>query len=112
MRIFAPVNEIEGREVFFFFYIAMEKNKFQEVVNAAALERGCVVADIQWDDDDNVFEVTIDKPQGDVDLGDCEFVHRAVLAAFDRNVEDYSLTVGSLGIDADEADELLKTINE
>lgn len=49
------MNEIEGREVFFFFYIAMEKNKFQEVVNAAAQGRGCVVADIQWDDDDNVF---------------------------------------------------------
>ena len=106
------MNEIEGREVFFFFYETMDRNRFQEVVDASAQEHGCVVVDIRWDDDDNVFEVTIDKPQGAVDLEDCEFVHRAVLATFDRNVEDYSLTVGSLGIDAEEADELLKTIND
>ena len=49
---------------------------------------------------------------GDVQLADCEHVHRAILAAFDRNIEDYSLTVGSVGIDAEEADEMLKTINE
>lgn len=103
---------MEGREVFFFFYSDMDRIKFQKVVESAAQERGCVVADIRWDDDDNVFEVVIDKPEGDVDLGDCEFVHRTVLSEFDRNVEDYSLTVGSLGIDAEEADELLKTMNE
>ena len=34
-------------------------------------------------------------------------MHRAVLAAFDRNVEDYALTVGSVGISAEEADALL-----
>ncbi|MCQ2182081.1 MAG: ribosome maturation factor RimP [Bacteroidales bacterium] len=90
----------------------MDRNKFQEIVEKAARERGCIIVEVKWDDDDNVFDVTVDKPQGDVDLEDCECVHRAVLAAFDRNVEDYSLTVGSLGIDAAEADELLKTINE
>ena len=90
----------------------MEKDLFYQVVEKAAGERGLVVADIQFDDDDNVFEVTIDKPEADVDLADCEYVHRAVLAAFDRDVEDYSLTVTSLGIDAAEADELLKQTNE
>jgi len=35
-----------------------------------------------------------------------------VLAAFDRDVEDYALTVGSLGISREEADEILKTIKE
>ena len=90
----------------------MEKDLFYQVVEKAARERGLVVADIQFDDDDNVFEVTIDKPEADVDLADCEYVHRAVLAAFDRNVEDYALTVGSVGIDAAEADEMLKSINE
>jgi len=90
----------------------MDRNRFQEIVEKSAQERGCVLVEIQWDDDDNVFDVTIDKAHGDVALEDCEYVHRAVLAAFDRNVEDYSLTVGSAGIDAEEADELLKTINE
>lgn len=107
------MNEIEGREVFFFYYHRlMDKNRFQEIVEKSAQERGCSVVGIEWNDDDNIFDVTIDKADGDVSLEDCEHVHRAVLSAFDRNVEDYSLTVGSLGIAPEEADEMLKTINE
>ena len=91
----------------------MDRNLFDSVIGKAATERGCTVVDVKFDDDENVFEVTIDKEGGaDVELSDCEFVHRAVLAAFDRDVEDYSLTVTSLGIDAAEADEMLKSDNE
>ena len=90
----------------------MEKELFYKVVETAAADRGLQVAGIAFDDDDNVFEVTIDRPDADVDLADCEYVHRAVLAAFDRDVEDYSLTVMSAGIDAAEADEMLKSTNE
>ena len=94
------------------FLLDMDRKEFENVVETAVRERGCTLVDIMFNDDDNVFEVTIDKPDADVDLADCEYVHRAVLAAFDRNVEDYALTVGSVGIDAAEADEMLKTINE
>lgn len=90
----------------------MERDKFQKVVEDAARERGCVLVDIDFNDDDNVFEVTIDKEDGCVDLTDCEFVHRAVLAAFNRDVEDYALTVGSVGLESGEADKLLETIKE
>ena len=90
----------------------MEKNEFYAVVEEAVSQRGLVLAGIDFDDDDNVFTVTIDKDGGDVELADCEFVHRAVLAAFDRDVEDYSLTVTSVGIDAAEADEILKSTKE
>ena len=90
----------------------MQRQEFEKTVLEAAAQRGCEVVAIDFNDDDNIFEVTLDKPSGDVSLEDCETVHRAVLAAFDRNVEDYALTVGSLGIDAAEADELLKTIEE
>ena len=90
----------------------MDLVKFREVVRMAADERGCEIVDLMLNDDDNVFEVVIDRKDGNVDLGDCEYVHRAVLAAFDRNIEDYALTVGSAGIDAAEADKMLKTINE
>ena len=90
----------------------MDLVKFREVVRMAVDERGCEIVDLMLNDDDNVFEVVIDRKDGNVDLGDCEYVHRAVLAAFDRNIEDYALTVGSAGIDAAEADEMLKTINE
>ena len=91
----------------------MDRKEFENVVEKAALERGCSVVDIMFNDDDNVFEVTLDKAgDADVTLDDCEHVHRAVLSAFDRNVEDYALTVGSAGIDAAEADEILNTIKE
>ena len=95
-----------------FFFIDMDRQEFEKVVEKAVAERGCSLVDIVFNDDDNVFEVTIDKAGADVGLADCEYVHRAVLAAFDRNVEDYALTVGSVGIDAAEADEMLKDINE
>ena len=110
--IFADVNGIGAARFLSFVYGIMEKELFYKVVETAAAERGLVVADIKFDDDDNVFEVTIDRPEADVDLADCEYVHRAVLTAFDRDVEDYSLTVSSVGIDAAEADEMLKSTNE
>lgn len=90
----------------------MDLLKFKKVVETAALERGCRVADMSLNDDDNVFEVIIDKDVDGVDLSDCEHVHRAVLSTFDRNIEDYALTVSSAGIDAAEADELLNTAKE
>ena len=90
----------------------MEKNELLKVLDKAVQERGCSLVDLEFDDDDNVFVVTIDKEDSDVDITDCEYVHRAVLAAFDRNIEDYSLTVSSLGISPEEADELLKDSDE
>ena len=95
-----------------FFFITMDRTEFEKVVEKAVAERGCSLVDIMFNDGDNVFEVTIDKADADVELADCEYVHRAVLTAFDRNIEDYALTVGSVGIDAAEADEMLQTIKD
>ena len=95
-----------------FFFITMDRTEFEKVVEKAVAERGCSLVDIMFNDDDNVFEVTIDKADADVELADCEYVHRAVLAAFDRNIEDYALTVGSAGISGAEADALLKEMEE
>ena len=89
----------------------MEKTELQPVLEKAAAERSCRIVEIIADDDNN-FDVTIDKDGGAVNLGDCEYVHRAVLAAFDRDVEDYALTVGSAGISGAEADALLKDMEE
>ena len=88
----------------------MQRNEFENVVKKAAAERGCELVAIDFNDDDNVFDVTIDKAGEPVALDDCEYVHRAVLAAFDRDVEDYALTVGSVGINAQDADEMLKNL--
>lgn len=90
----------------------MDRNEFQKVLDSAVQERGCNIVEVKFNDDDNDFEVIIDRQDGGVDLEDCEYVHRAVLAAFDRNVEDYSLTVSSRGIGSEEADKLLKTLKD
>ena len=95
-----------------FFFITMDRTEFEKVVEKAVAERGCSLVDIMFNDDDNVFEVTIDKADADVELADCEYVHRAVLAAFDRDVEDYALTVGSAVLSGAEADALPKEMEE
>ncbi len=89
----------------------MNKEELLSVLQKAAQERGCCVFALDFNDDDNVFDVTIDKEDG-VSLDDCEYVHRAVLSAFDRDVEDYALTVGSRGIDAESADKILSEMKE
>ncbi|MDR1680430.1 MAG: ribosome assembly cofactor RimP [Prevotellaceae bacterium] len=47
---------------------------------------------------DNVVEVVIDGPQG-VNLDQCVALSNRINAAFDRNVEDFELTVSSAGLD-------------
>ena len=90
----------------------MNRSEFESVLLKAAAQRGCKVVDLMFDDDENVFEVTIDREESPVDIEDCEFVHRAILDAFDRNIEDYSLTVSSVGLSPEEADRLLETVKE
>ena len=46
---------------------------------------------------DNIITVDLDSDSS-VDIDQCIMVNDAVLAAFDRDVEDYELTVGSYGI--------------
>lgn len=110
ISIFAIVKGIEAGWLLFFI---MDRIEFEKTVKSAAEARGCVVREIDFDDDNNVFDVVIARTDlGAVSLEDCESVHRAVLSRFDRNIEDYALTIGSEGMDAGEADEILKTINE
>jgi ribosome maturation factor RimP len=45
----------------------------------------------------NEVEVTIDS-DGDVDIDDCVALSRAIDAHFDREVEDFQLTVASAGV--------------
>ena len=90
----------------------MDRSEFESVLLKAAEQRGCKVVDLMFDDDENVFEVTIDREGSPVDIEDCEFVHRAILDAFDRNIEVYSLTVSSVGLSPEEADRLLETVKE
>ncbi len=46
---------------------------------------------------DNIIDVQLDS-MSDINIDDCVKVNNAVLDAFDRDVEDYELTVGSYGL--------------
>lgn len=76
----------------------MEQEKILSIVDEAVAGRGCFVVDITVSKDNDIV-VTIEKETGDVDLEDCVSVNDAFLAAFDKDVEDYSLTVTSAGLD-------------
>ena len=84
----------------------MDEAKLRQVAQAAAEKQGCGIVALTLDDDNNI-EITITRSGASVELQDCEAVHRAVLAAFDRDVEDYALTVSSEGLSPEEADRLL-----
>lgn len=46
---------------------------------------------------DNLIEVTVDS-DGPISIEDCEKLTREIEAEFDRDVEDYTLEVGSAGL--------------
>ena len=48
---------------------------------------------------DNDIEVTVESEEGIVDLDDCVAISRFFETQFDREKEDYSLTVTSAGLD-------------
>ena len=85
----------------------MDEAKLRTVAQQAAEKKGCAVVSLTLDDDNNI-EIIISREGSPVELQHCEAVHRTVLAAFDRDVEDYALTVSSEGISGEEADRLLQ----
>ena len=76
----------------------MDKNALAQALAPVLEERGCFLVDLAVSPDLDVT-VTIEKESGSVDMDDCVAVNDAVLAALDRDVEDYSLTVTSAGLD-------------
>ncbi len=76
----------------------MEKKQIMQAVEGAVAARGCFIVDVTVSGDNDI-ELIIEKDCGDVELEDCESVNDAFLEAFDKDAEDYSLTVSSAGLD-------------
>lgn len=73
----------------------------KEIIDAVEKEivaRGCFLVELVLGKDNDIV-ITIESEKGQVSLEDCEAVNDTMLAAFDRDVEDYSLTVSSAGLD-------------
>ena len=74
----------------------IDKKELTQVVNAALEGTDLFLVQVTVSAD-NVIDVALDS-MGDVSIDDCMRVNDTVLDAFDRDVEDYELTVGSYGI--------------
>ena len=75
----------------------IDREALTEVVTSSLEGTGLFVVEVTVSRD-NVVEVLLDSMDGSVGIDDCVAVNDAVLAAFDRDVEDYELTVGSYGL--------------
>ena len=72
-----------------------------EIIDALSGEivaRGLYIVDVSISKDNDI-EVIIEKEEGIVELDDCVGVSRFFEICFDREKEDYSLTVSSAGLD-------------
>jgi ribosome maturation factor RimP len=76
----------------------MKRDEIIERMQEPVAQRGCYIVDAQIGKDDDIT-LTVDKDNGSVSLEDCEAINDAFLAAFDKDQEDYSLTVTSAGLD-------------
>ena len=74
----------------------IDVEKIKQFVNEQLAEGELFLIDVTCSQDNDV-EVTIDSDTN-VDIDDCIALNDKILAAFDRDVEDYSLTVTSAGL--------------
>ena len=75
--------------------------KISDIIDAIGGEivaRGCFIVDISVSKDNDIV-LTIESENGKIELDDCVSLSRFFETKFDREVEDYSLTVSSPGLD-------------
>ena len=80
------------------FLMPMDGKMILGAMASAAENIGCFIVDVKVSRDNDIT-LTIDREEGVVTMDDCVALNDAFLAAFDRDVEDYSLTVTSAGLD-------------
>lgn len=74
----------------------IDKTALEQVIHEALEGSKLYLVTLQVSKD-NVIDIALDSDE-DITIDDCVAVNDAVHAAFDRDEEDYELTVGSYGI--------------
>ena len=69
-----------------------------DAINDEIVARGCFIVDVSVSKDNDIT-LTIEKEEGTIELDDCVSLSRFFETKFDREVEDYSLTMTSAGLD-------------
>ena len=78
--------------------MSMDKELIQKAIEPVVEAMGCFIVEITVSKDNDVT-LTVEKTSGEVSLDDCVAINDAFLTAFDKDAEDYSLTVSSAGRD-------------
>lgn len=76
----------------------MTISEIRDAIEGAIVARGCFLVDITVSKQNDI-EVTFESEEGIVDLKDCVELSRIFEEKFDREKEDYSLTMSSAGLD-------------
>ena len=76
----------------------MNVSEIIDALNGEIVARGLYIVDVSISKDNDI-EVIIEKEEGVVELEDCVTMSRYFETCFDREKEDYSLTMSSAGLD-------------
>ena len=76
----------------------MNVSEIKDAISNEIVARGCYLVDITVSKD-NEIEVIIESEEGRIELDDCVAISRYFETCFDREKEDYELTVTSAGLD-------------
>ena len=90
-----------GQKAPLFYALSSGKMNVSEIIDAIGSEivaRGLYIVDVVISKDNDV-ELTIESEEGVVELDDCVAVSRFFETCFNREKEDFSLTVTSAGLD-------------
>ena len=90
-----------GQQAPLFYANHQDQMNVTEIIDAIGSEivaRGLYIVDVVISKDNDV-ELTIESEEGVVELDDCVAVSRFFETCFDREKEDFSLTVTSAGLD-------------
>ena len=85
----------------YFMHYQERMMKISDIIDAIGGEivaRGCFIVDISVSKDNDII-LTIESENGKIELDDCVSLSRYFETKFDREAEDYSLTVSSAGLD-------------
>ena len=76
----------------------MNVSEILDAIGSEIVARGCFLVDISVSKDNDIV-LTIESENGKIELDDCVSLSRYFETKFDRETEDYSLTVSSAGLD-------------
>ena len=78
--------------------VEMNVSDIIDAINDEIVARGCFIVEVSVSKDNDII-LTVESEFSEIELDDCVSISRYFETKFDRDVEDYSLTVSSAGLD-------------